>query len=163
MQTCTAIIPRPAHAKPIRVLEVDGPNYHKRPVQRGEGSYYLHTSNYPPCDDLTLYSGEPLDTTRFKTWGDPHWDLYLHLTGRYEVMACRPTDAEGREGDLVGELGSEIHIRIRPDRRDLKNALRLARRLCTCDPVKGITVEEDELVGITSIISDIPVYCALRR
>jgi hypothetical protein len=157
MRTCTAIIPRPADAPPIRVLEVDGPFYRRRPVQRGEGSYYLHTSNHPPCDDLTLGRDEFVDWKIFKDWDEPCWEIYIYDCGSVQVHASRPTPEEAADGDLHGALGSEIRLRTRPDRRDLRNALRLSRMLCKCDPVRGLDVDQDDLVGITAIYSAIPV------
>lgn len=164
MPNCTAIVPRLPDAPPIRVLEVDGPSYPKRtrPVERGEGCYYLSTSNHPPVDELrdrNLCWEAFRDRDRYKDWDEPCWDIYLYLNGRMEVTASRPTTEECIEGDLHGELGSMIHLRPRPGRRDLRNALRLARMLCKCDPITGIDVFMDELVGIALIESNIPVRC----
>lgn len=154
----TALIIRPAESPKLWVLEVDGQR--QKYVQRGEGCYYLQTDNHPMVDGLTQnmeMAGYDVSDPRFKTWDQPHWEIYQQLDGRIEVHACRPTDEEAAEGDLHGSLGSVIKIAW-PCRPILRNALRLARRLCKADPIRGVIVAERDLVGIVVIQSDIDVY-----
>lgn len=153
----TALIIRPAESPKIWVLEVDGPR--QKYVQRGEGYYYLATDNQPLCDICTQYeefAGELTLDPRLCEWGDPHWEIYQMHDGRIEVHACRPTMDEAADGDLHGALGSVIKITW-PCRPILRNALRLARRLCKADPSEGILVSERDLVGIVVIETNIPV------
>jgi hypothetical protein len=158
MPTCTAIILRQANAKPIRVLEVDGPSYPRRthPVQRGEGSYYLRTSNHPPChDSWWLRVDDAPDLSRFKDWGDPCWELYQMLDGTVVIHSCRPSKRETIAGDLHGRWGSVI-VLSSPTREAIRNGLRLARRLCLCSK-RGVVINRRHLGGIAKIESNIPI------
>jgi hypothetical protein len=133
---------------------VDGPR--RKFVQRGEGQFYLKTDNQPPCDEISLRAHNWSDP-RIKDWCEPFWSIYQNIDGSIEIHSCRPTTEEVIEGDLLGDLGSVIKI-ASPSRISMRNALRLARRLCQCDPDRGITLDDDDqLVGITSIESNIPV------
>jgi len=155
----TALILRPADSPKLWVLEVDGPR--RKYVQRDEGYYYLNTNNHPMVDHLTRnmeLAGHDVTDSRFKDWCEPCWEIYQMHDGRIEVHACRPSAEEAMEGDLNGELGSIIKI-VWPCRPVLRNALRLARRLCKADPRVGILVSERDLVGIVVIETNIPVYC----
>jgi hypothetical protein len=156
MPTCTAIIPRPADAPPIRVLECDGPYYRRHPVQRGEGCYYLATSNHPPCDEigLTAYYREDI-SGRFKDFDEPCWELYQRLDGTVTIHACRPSASEIRAGDMHGRWGSVIILRA-PTREAIRNGLRIARRLCQCSR-KGVVLTSRHLGGIALIETNIPV------
>jgi hypothetical protein len=151
---CTALIPRNPKYPPIHVLECDGPRYSRltHPVQRGEGNYYLTTSNGPPCDEIISRSMW-IESYRgkWKDWGTPCWDLYLYTDGRVEVTASRPTEDEAADGDLLGELGSIIRLCQRPGRLEIRNALRIARKLCNCDADDGIYVTRAEILGIAAI------------
>ncbi len=154
----TAPIIRPAESPKLWVLEVDGPR--RKYCQRGEGYYYLATDNQPQCGTLTQYAefaGALTLDPRLCEWGDPHWEIYQNHDGSIEVHACRPTTQEVTDGDLHGALGSVIKI-VWPCRPILRNALRLARRLCKADPSAGILVSERDLVGIVVIETNIPVY-----
>ena len=150
----TALIIRPPTAPEIRVLECDGPKH--KYVQRGEGSYYLQTNNQPPCDDISLRVDSFFDP-RLKDWGEPHWEIYQNHDGSIEIHACRPTAQEIRKGDLHGRWGSVIKIAW-PCRPIFRNALRLARRLCQVDPIRGAIISDKDLVGIVVIESEIDVY-----
>lgn len=156
MPTCTAIIPRPADAPPIRVLEVDGPFYRRHPVQRGEGSYYLATDNHPPCDDIGLsaYYREDL-SDRFKDFDKPYWELYQQLDGTVTIRACRPSAREIRAGDMHGRWGSVIILQA-PTREAVRHGLRLARRLCRCSK-NGVVLNRRHLGGIALIETNIPI------
>lgn len=154
----TTIIIRPAESPKLWVLEVDGPRH--KYYQRGEGYYYLATDNQPQCDSLTQFAelaGFFTLDPRLCEWGDPHWEIYQKHDGSIEVHACRPTTQEVTDGDLHGALGSVIKI-VWPCRPILRNALRLARRLCKADPIRGLIVAERHLVGIVVIESNIDVY-----
>ena len=108
MPTCTAIIPRPADAPPIRVLECDGPFFRRHPVQRGEGCYYLATSNHPPCDEIGLKDWyRTPETNILKDFDQPCWELYQRLDGTVTIHACRPSAREVRAGDLHGRWDSD--------------------------------------------------------
>lgn len=151
----SSIILRDPAAPPIHVLELDGPR--QKYVQRGEGAYYLETSNLPVLiSPLSL--GEPAtDDPRLTDWESPHWEIYQMHDGGIEIHACRPTESEIHEGDLHGALGSVIKVSW-PCRPILRNALRLARRLMKADPMVGISVTRRHLVGIVVIETDIPVH-----
>ena len=153
----TSLIIRNPSAPSPRVLEIDGPR--RRYTQRGEGSYYLSTSNTPPCDDVFLngfYQGEDPADPRLKEWGEPHWEIYQKNDGSVEVHACRPNESEIYEGDLPGALGSVIKL-TSPTEWAVRNGLRLARRLLRADPEDGVVISYRELVGIITIESDLPV------
>jgi hypothetical protein len=152
MQT-TALIIRPPDAKPVRVLEVDGPRHGTHPDDR---LYYrLSTSNHPPADWLAsgFYAEPPL---YLHDWNDPYWEIYQHADGSVHVHACRPTLDETIEGDLHGSLGSVIKLRF-VNRSSLKKALRIARMLCSCAPEIGIELLESEVVGLAEIETDLPL------
>ncbi len=114
-------------------------------------SYKLHTSNSPSLDPL-----EKEIPSHLKDWGQPYWELYVMENGAVEVFANRPTGKEIGEGDLHGVLGSVIHLDV-VNRASVRNALWLARKLCTCDPINGILVPAHRIKGISQLITNIPV------
>lgn len=150
----TALILRPSSMPPVHVLECDGPR-HKHYV-RGEGAYRLSTDNHQRCSETFHPEDQPHDPA-LHDWNEPCWEIYQNHDGSIEVHACRPNMREIREGDMHGGLGSVIKIAW-PCRPILRNALRLARRLCKADPKTGIFVSERDLVGIDLIESVIPVW-----
>ncbi len=153
----TSLILRPKENPPIRVLEVDGPR-HKHSIHPDDRAYYrLQTDNQPVIDPVSDYISYNFDPRLNEDFGEPYWKIYLHHDGRVEVHANRPTEQEIIDGDLSGALSSVIKI-VWPCRPILRNALRLARRLCKADPNQGIQVTERDLVGIVVIESNIPVY-----
>jgi hypothetical protein len=151
----TALIIRPAVAPKIYVLECDGPR--QKHHVRGEGFYRLSTDNHQRCNQ-TFYpqDDQPYDHA-LRDWDEPHWEIYQNHDGSIEVHSCRPTVQEVTRGDLHGSLGSVIRIAW-PCRPFLRNALRLARRLCKADPIYGCIMAEKDLIGIVAIESAIPVY-----
>lgn len=149
----STIIIRPSHMPPVRVLEVDGPR--GRFVERGEGSYYLATNNHPVCDPISSFDGYAPDS-RLKDWDRPFWEIYQLNDGAVQVHACRPSIQEAMRGDLHGAWGSIITPKSH--RRAMRIALRIARRLCTCNPMEGIRVDWRELAHLWRIESDIPVF-----
>ncbi len=113
--------------------------------------YKFHTSNSPSLDPL-----EKEVPPHLKDWGEPCWEIYVMENGSVEVAACRPTGKEIGEGDLHGVWGSIIHLDV-INRSSMKNALWLARKLCTCDPVNGILIPPHRVKGIRELITNIPV------
>ena len=154
----TTLIVRPPDCKLVRVLEADGPRI--KGVQRGEGCYYLETSNAPRCDAISLVA--PESDFFLKDWGDPHWEIYQMNDGIVHMHACRPTEAEVIAGETLGDLGSVIVLRV-IYRHSIADARWLARKLCNCDPVKGITIHPLVLTGIARIETDIPIQLLSRH
>jgi hypothetical protein len=150
----TALISRPQTAPPIRVLEVDGPR--QKYCQRGDGHYYLTTDNQPMMPSL-LSLEEPAPDPRLTGDWQEGWEIAMHHDGRVEIYANRPNLDEVSEGDLHGLLGSIITL-PHVSRHSLKLALRVARKLCRCDPQKGIRITFGEYAAIGQIHSNIPVY-----
>lgn len=148
-----SIIVRPCDSPPVRVLEVDGPP--RKYVQRGEGAYYLHTSNWPICG---TFPGErhSAPDARLKDWDRPYWEVYQHNDGSIEIASCRPTIQEVIRGDLHGKWGSLIYPK--PNRTGFRIALRIARRLCQCNPMEGITIQWYEAAHLWRIETDLPVF-----
>lgn len=123
------------------------------------GTYHRHTSNWPPVGNLICehFRQWPLDPA-LKDWDQPHWDIYQNHDGSVEVHACRPTDAETREGDLLGALGSIITVHANSrTRTSLRTALRIARVLCNCDPAAGAILHYLDYLNVKSIETDLPL------
>jgi hypothetical protein len=148
------IILRPTCMPLIHVLECDGPRH--KDHRRGEGFYRLCTDNHQRCNETFFPQDQPYDPA-LVDWSEPCWEIYQNHDGSIEVHACRPTLREIMQGDMHGTYGSVIKISW-PCRPILRNALRLARRLCKADPIRGLIVSERDLVGIVVIETDIPVY-----
>ena len=114
-----------------------------------------HTDNLPELNPMvsgcvaTSRAGEA-------DWDKPNWRISRHACGTVIISANRPTEEEAREGDLTGELGSHIRL-AQVTQTSLRNDLRMARRLCRCQPT-GLRVHERDLIGIGDIISSIPVF-----
>jgi hypothetical protein len=134
---------------------VDGPR--RKFVQRGEGSYYLSTDNLPCFPPFALAVEEPPPDPRLKGDFEACWEIVQYNDGRVEILANRPTLAEIMDGDLFGALGTSITL-PQVSRHRLKMALRVARKLCQCDPTKGISITFSEYAYIGIIYSNIPVY-----
>ncbi len=143
----TALILRPATSPRIHVLEVDG----RRHNSREDGYYRLATDNHPNC-----YLRDQLPDPRLKDWEQPHWEILQHHNGRVEITSNRPTIQEVMRGDLHGRWGSSIFPKSH--RFAFKIALRIARRLCRCNPIEGITLQWHEAAHLWKIQTDIPVY-----
>jgi hypothetical protein len=143
-----AIKPSVEWPSPVRVLEVDGP---KQPyVQRGEGAYYLLTNNRP------LLDGSDLDE-RLKDWEEPHWEIIQNHDGTIEIHACRPTEAEVRDGDLLGDQGSVIHLH-QGTRYSIAIGRRLARKLCRIWPSHyNLFISLETMFFIRKIETNLPV------
>jgi hypothetical protein len=150
----TSLILRPQTIPTVHILEVDGPR-HKH-YRRGEFHYYLATNNHQRVEGSFYWYDQPAEP-HLKGFDEPYWEIIQHHDGGIEVHACRPSDQEARDGELYGALGSTIKITW-PCRPILRNALRLARRLCKADPIRGLLVSERDLVGIVVIETNIPVY-----
>ena len=153
----TALIIRPSTAPKIWVLEVDGPRH--KYVQRGEGSYYLETSNWPSCDELELRASDGR-RGRLRDWDQPYWEIYQQNDGNIDVHACRPTTQEVMRGDLHGRWGSVIHLGKNPTRKQLRYALGLARILGRCIPTVGIVINPAMMLFFESIDTELPVLVA---
>jgi len=151
----TALILRPDDKPQPWVLEVDGPR--RKYVQRGEGSYYLGTTNHPDCFNLQHRFDDGRRGGVLTAWDQPYWEIYQQYDGRIEVHACRPTIQEVRRGDMHGYWGSVIKLGIRPRRGVLRVALQLARVLAKCLPTVGFTIEPSVVYQILRIETLIPV------
>lgn len=147
-----AIIIRPSDSPPVRVLEVDGPRH--KYFRRDEGCYYLQTSNMPVCCQITNPSGDP--DVRLKPWGAPFWGIVQRHDGSIYISAGRPTHQEAMRGDLHGRWGSLIYPKT--SRTAFAIALRIARRLCKCNPMEGITLHWYEAAHLWRIETDLPVF-----
>jgi hypothetical protein len=114
--------------------------------------YKFSTDNLPPLDPLVKETPHYL-----KDWGQPSWSIYVMHDDSIEVHADRPSHAEIVEGDLHGSLGTQM-VLSSAHRPFVRNALHLARKLCTCDPINGIVIPRRILIGIKEIRTCIPIY-----
>ena len=129
------------------------------------GTYRRNTNNYPLVGKhgSEIYVTDWPLPSYFKDWGSPHWEIYLNHDGSIFVHACRPTDEECQEGDLLGALGSIIEIRRSRNfvRTSLRSALRIARILSTCDPDKAV-LDHVDVLCVGDIETNIPISIRTR-
>lgn len=115
-------------------------------------SYKSTTNNWPVLPDW----GHDGERPYLKRYDEPYWEIYVDEDDTVSVVACRPSRREVKEGDLNGRHSSVIRL-AEVNRPAIKNALRLARILCRCNPKIGTLIDPEMLDGIEVIESDIPV------
>jgi hypothetical protein len=118
------------------------------------------TNNLPELNPLEL--GVPAtERPALKDWDEPNWCISAYPGGHVIVTANRPSQQEIRDGELTGRWGSFIRL-AQVNRASVRNALRIARRLCKEPARQHIILPQEWFVGIAEILTDLKVYTIIR-
>lgn len=89
-----------------------------------------------------------------RDWDKPSWEIYRWHGGHVIVAANRPCKRELCEGERNGRWGSFIRLAV-VSRHSMRNALRIARRLCKTPVRRTAVIPLEWLVGIAEIQTNI--------